>query len=65
MVIHESLRIETTQPHGGRHSVFPHVLLIASSGELHAHCDNTAGFAAYEDDACKADDGEHRVLRCS
>eukprot|EP00913_Durusdinium_trenchii_P031584 g29576.t1 len=22
-------------------------------GELHAHCDNTAGFAAYEDDACK------------
>lgn len=22
-------------------------------GELHAHCDSTAGFAAYEDDACK------------
>lgn len=21
-------------------------------GELHAHCDNTAGFAAYEDDSC-------------
>ena len=28
-----------------------------SQGELHAHCDNTAGFAAYEDDACKAAQG--------
>ena len=33
-----------------------------SQGELHAHCDNTAGFAAYEDDACKAAAVGHQVM---